>query len=182
MTSFLQDPCSPSPRVQWNTFWESDFTLTDGLQTQGDWTIDGDSAFENNEIYSAVLMCIFTDRRAPQDLELPGDDDDRRGYHGDFYDVRTERGEAELGSLLWLYERAALTDDNIKGMEDAIRDCLLPLESQGLVADYDVTVEADKNTGKVCVGVTLYAQSRQKIFDARFTRLWAAIYPGLEVR
>lgn len=181
MTAPWQDPCSPPPSADWGTFWQSDWSLTGGESTWGDWTLDGDTQYESNDIYTAVLMCLFTDRRAPDDATLPGDSDDRRGYHGDFYDVRTERGETELGSLLWLYERSYLTGEVIRNMEDAVIDCLRPLEDQGLVASSVVRVTR-MDGGMVCIEITLYSQTRQKIFDARFTRVWADIYPGLAIR
>jgi phage gp46-like protein len=180
MTSFQQDLCATPPEVNWGTFWEGDYASSNNNTIWADWSIDAQGLSEANPLYSAVLMQIFTDKRAPDDRRLPDDTDDRRGWHGDYYDVLYDRGEDQLGSLLWLYERAAITEDTVKGIRDAVDECLEPLERQGLFASREVTAER-LGLGYIAVDVRLYAQDREKVFDARFSRLWSSLAPGLEV-
>jgi len=166
------DPSTPSPLLLWGTSWDAD-------SGTGDWVIDGTSLEDDSQLFTAIMLCVFTDRRAREDDDLPGDGDDRRGWWGDFVDVRDDNGETELGSLLWLYERAALTDATVAGMKDAVEDCLVPLTEQGMVARFDVIVEANKITGHVEIQIKAYSQANQLRFDQKFLRVWQQIYPQL---
>jgi len=170
------DPCAPQPLLLWDTDMSFD---PETLRQYGDWSLDGISLQDDNMLASAVWLCLFTDRRAPDDQALPGDSDDPRGWWGDAVDVRGNLGETPLGSLMWLYERSSLTDNTRKGLEDAAYDSLECLVTQGMIADRFVSVVIDKTRGIADVRVTLYAQNRQKVFDAKFTRVWQQIFPEI---
>jgi phage gp46-like protein len=53
----------------------------------------------DDTLETAVLVSLFTDRRAPAEYELPAGETDRRGWWGDAY---ADPAGDEIGSLLWL--------------------------------------------------------------------------------
>ena len=75
----------------------------DGTQFGADMamTADGLDLLHQNPLHTAIIACLFTDKRQPDDQRLPGDTPDRRGWFGDTVDIREDFGEREMGSLLW---------------------------------------------------------------------------------
>ena len=72
---------------------------------RGDWHVqNGGLAIDAGGLTSAVLVSLFTDGRAPDDVALLDGSDDRRGWWADTYQ------EQPIGSLLWLLARAKKTD------------------------------------------------------------------------
>ena len=74
----------------------------------GDWTIaDGSLATSqtgSDDLKTAVLVSLFTDRVAPPDSTLPANDPDPRGWWADTYE------DEPIGSLLWMLCRAKKSD------------------------------------------------------------------------
>src|SRR5262249_35200729 len=126
--------------------WDSVWSPAEG---GADWAIAGKSdtlnrggLAANGMLETAVMLALFTDARMPDDhplVELA--DGDPRGWWGDHVDVRDDLGEAELGSLLWVLDRAPLT---FRGMsmatwaEQLAIAALLPLKTQGAVVRINV--------------------------------------------
>ncbi len=65
----------------------------------GDIALDGFDLRTDNTLTTAVVISLFTDRRAQDSDELPGANGDRRGWWGDSYRDRP------IGSRLWLLSR-----------------------------------------------------------------------------
>ncbi len=170
MSKVTYDPCGTQPLLLWDTGWDQDF---------GDWSLDGDALSDNAQILSAVALCLFTDRRADADLTLPSASDDRRGWFGDVIDLREDLGEDKIGSLIWLFERSALTKETIEGIEDAANDALETLIDQGVAVSKTVNVEVEYESGQVSIEVILFSQDGSVQFDQRFTRLWRQAVPGV---
>jgi len=72
---------------------------------EGDWAISGGALASGNDLASAVLISLFTDRRANDDDVLPDASPDRRGWWGDLDQ------DVPIGSRLWLLSRSRLTLD-----------------------------------------------------------------------
>lgn len=73
-----------------------------------------------DDIETAVIISLFTDRRAPDDIELP-EGADRGGWWGDSYpDVEGD----ELGSLLWLLKREMQTPGTLERARKYAREAL----------------------------------------------------------
>ena len=121
---------------------------------------------------TAVLLCLFTDGRAsPEDLraEHAGD---RRGWPGDGFDLDTARGEAPLGSLLWLFRRSALTDLTALEVQAAAETALQPLIAQGAAVAVRTEARLDKAAGRLALGVGLYGRDGSERYAATFDLLW----------
>lgn len=82
----------------------SDITTTWISETvTGDWSVTGGALASGNDLASAVLISLFTDRIAG-DADIPPDGgDDRRGWWGDAGE------DVPIGSRLWLLDRSRLT-------------------------------------------------------------------------
>ena len=64
-----------------------------------DFTLQAADLALDTTLETAVLVSLFTDRRAPDDYTLPDGDDDRRGWWADAY---PEIPDDQYGSRLWL--------------------------------------------------------------------------------
>jgi len=82
----------------------------DPATNSGDWTISNGDLALGNPLQSAVLISLFTDRLAPEEVAgdaaqvgiQPQSDGDRRGWWGDAFDDR----KTLIGSRLWQVQRA----------------------------------------------------------------------------
>lgn len=57
---------------------------------------------EDDGLYTAVIISLFTDRRAEDGDTLPSSEDDKRGWWGDTF---SEIAGDKIGSRLWLLSR-----------------------------------------------------------------------------
>jgi phage gp46-like protein len=119
-------------------------------------------------ILTAVVICLFTDRRV-EAIQLR-DGDVNRGWPGDSFDLRD--GDDVLGSRLWLLRRRALDDAAIRDAEDFAREALQPLVDQGLFVRFDVTVTADKAARRLDLLIEGFGRDGTRTFDNRFGILW----------
>ena len=154
--------------------------LHDG-ETTFDWAIEGDGPGldANASLHSTVIICLFTDRRAPADFDLPYDGNDRRGWFGDFVDVDENAGETEVGSLIWLYHRSVINEDIADRIKYAAEDSLDTLIRQGAVARVEVEREFSVQDQWIKLTVNLFSQDGDLKYSQRFNRNWLQIQPEL---
>lgn len=99
---------------------------------RGDWTFaPGGDLDTGDDLANAILLSLFTDRPANKDDVIPDGTADRRGWWGDH----------ELGSRLWLLERAKQTTETLQRAKDYITEALQWLIDDGAVARFDIFVE-----------------------------------------
>ncbi len=87
----------------------------------------------DNSLYSEVVIRLFTDRRAPDDYDLNGDDP--RGSWSDSME------DEELGSLLWMLRREKLLPDLPRRAEQYAFDALKSLVTQKKAKSVEVRAE-----------------------------------------
>ena len=80
---------------------------------------------------TAVIISLFTDRRAEADDEIPDGGDDRRGWWAD----------PAMGSRLWLLARAKETPDTLTRARAYAIEALQWLIDDGVATAVDVTAE-----------------------------------------
>ena len=129
-----------------------------------------------NPIRTAVLMLLFTDVAVdPKDLRFEHRGD-RRGWVGDGFDIRTELGEAPLGSRLWLYRRevlvSAVKQPTLMRIEADARLALQPLIRQGAAARIDVAGTADGPNGRISLSIGVYGRNGRQLYTEKFDTLW----------
>lgn len=100
------------------TIWEPDKVL-------GDWQTGGGGLQDGNDLETAILISLFTDRLARTDDDIDGDD--RRGWWGD------TNSEYPIGSRLWLVRREKLTTKVALKAEDYANEALVWLLDDGVV-------------------------------------------------
>lgn len=82
----------------------SDISTTWIVETgTGDWSINSGALASGDDLATAVLISLFTDRVANADDIPPDGGNDRRGWWGDAGE------DVPIGSRLWLLDRSKLT-------------------------------------------------------------------------
>jgi phage gp46-like protein len=101
---------------------------------RGDWVIARGGLAADGGIRSAILVCLFTDRRAPEATVLTDGTTNRRGWWGDTYSAQP------WGSLLWTLNRAKKVDGAalLNLAADMCRDACQVLVDSGYVRSVGV--------------------------------------------
>lgn len=123
-------------------------TVWQPLNGCGDWLLDGSQLRAGDDLETAVLISLFSDRLAATDDVIPDNTTDPRGWWGD------EQGSPAIGSRLWLVSRAKLTPDLPARAKDYIVEALQWLIDDGVAAKVDVTTQA--SSSRLEALVTIY--------------------------
>lgn len=120
-------------------------------------------------LYEAVIISLFTDRRASADDELPDPlNADRRGWWGDY--LADQAGD-EIGSKLWLLKRAKMTRENVLKAKDYAEEALKWLVSDGVAKAVIVTTEALK-PHTLAIGVQIQKPDGS---NTKYDFIWSAL-------
>jgi len=130
----------------------------DLLVQNGD--LKGDEGLE-----TAVAISIFTDRRITDD-ELPDLETDKRGWWGDMF---PDEPNDQIGSRLWLIDRAKRTSETLRRFEELIEEALNWMIEDGVTDSIDVN--AEYVDGQL-IGTIEIARPSEDV--ARFEVLWDA--------
>lgn len=146
----------------------ADLALTWGTQDADLSMIDADLSSDTG-LETAVMLSLYTDRRAEDDDEPPsGDADDRRGWWADQF--AANEGD-RIGSRLWLLDRAKRTAGDLRSAEEYTREALAWMLEDRVVSTIDVVVEhADANR---LTAVTLHRPGRDPL-SLRFAHVWGS--------
>jgi phage gp46-like protein len=109
-----------------STFWDTSRSV-------GDWQLQGAALASGNDLSTAVLISLFTDRLANPDDIIPDGTDDPRGWWGN------AGQEALIGSRLWLLARSKLTEEIASRARDYAAEALRWLQDDDVVADIEIT-------------------------------------------
>ena len=96
-----------------------------------DLSIAGGSLVTDAGLESAIILSLFTDRRAEPDDVLPAEGSDRRGWWGDA--LPTVEGD-RIGSRLWQLRRAKLTPAVLVQFREFAEEALAWLIEDGVAA------------------------------------------------
>jgi phage gp46-like protein len=132
--------------------------------TTFDLALDGYDLASEQGLRSAVLVSLFTDRRAAADDEIPDGTNDRRGSWMDSYPAVARD---QMGSRLWLLARAKELPDTLERARAYTLEALQWLIDDGVAAA--VNVEAFWVRREVLglrVGITLADRSQfEDVFE-----------------
>jgi phage gp46-like protein len=122
--------------------------------SDGQYDIDVDTpnrdAKTTNGLQTALLVSLFTDRRArPDEVADPMR---RRGWIGDL--VSTVPGDI-IGSGLWLYEQSRMTPGVIAGVAAEARNALQWMIDDGLCNSIGVDVVPTPGTRTLSINITI---------------------------
>ncbi|MEQ8585163.1 MAG: phage GP46 family protein [Thalassobaculaceae bacterium] len=111
----------------------------DGTLLQGDLDVAGADIATDEGLRTAIVVSLFTDRRARDDDALPAAADDRRGWWGDY--LAAVEGD-RIGSRLWLLSREKQVPEVLARAEEYTREALAWLLEDRIATKVDVTVTA----------------------------------------
>ncbi|VVP61925.1 hypothetical protein PS870_06480 [Pseudomonas fluorescens] len=113
----------------------TDIRTTWVVQTgTGDWSIAGGALASGDDLSTAVLISLFTDRQANDDDIPPDGSGDRRGWWGD------DDEAVPIGSRLWLLDRERLTQAVANTAKIYMQEALQWLISDEVASGVVVTV------------------------------------------
>src|SRR5689334_19701705 len=134
---------------------------------RGDWSLSGGQLAGGQDLTTAILISLFTDRMAnPDDAILDGSGDPR-GWWGDL-------GESvAIGSRLWLLERAKQIQETLNRAVDYAREALQWLIDDGVVAKFDIAAEW---TRPGMLGMQVVARRRDgSTIAMKFPSVWQGL-------
>jgi phage gp46-like protein len=143
----------------------SDFAL-DVVDVEIDMSIVEDDLAPDDGLRTALLLSLFTDRRAEDDNVLPADDGDLRGWWADeFADI-----EGDLhGSRLWLLDRSKRLEDVVPRAEEFAREALAWLLEDRVAERVEVVAEVQGVM--LALLVTIYRPAADPV-TFRFSHVW----------
>ncbi len=131
-------------RISWDVdLMEGDFAFVTGIQD-----LESDAGLE-----TAVIISLFTDRRARVDDPLPDlDNPDRRGWWGDLALPEVEGDQ--IGSRLWLLERAKTTEDVLVRAKEYTEEALAWMTEDGVAEKVEVESERQGPVGSDVLAIS----------------------------
>lgn len=167
--------CQPDPFLLWDSTWNPTEGHADWSLAKGE-TLNVGGLAAKAALDTAVILCLFSDARLPPAHPLAFlADGDPRGWWGDGIDVRTDLGETPLGSLLWLLERAPLTDKMATWARQLATEALAPLLAQDAVVRIDCAAAANAAASRIELTVNLFGRDGAKVYDRKFDLLWTQV-------
>lgn len=131
---------------------------------RGDWAHDNASLASGSDLETAILISLFSDRQASSDDVIPDGTDDPRGWVGDVDQ------DYQIGSRLWLLERAKQTQETLRLANDYIAEALQWLIDDSVVARFDITTEWTR-AGLLGANLVAYQKSGAAI-ALNFSWVW----------
>lgn len=146
--------------------------------------IDSDLASDRG-LMTAVLLSLFTDRRAePDDVPPSGDPTDRRGsWTDEFAEVEGDL----IGSRLWLLARSPRTNETVLRAKEYIREALAWMLEDRVVSRVEPIAEITAKpmvfdgevvpAGSLLIGAELHRPARDPV-SFRFAHTWEHLQEG----
>ena len=131
--------CAGDILVQW-----------DNTNTIGDWSLAEGDLQTGQDLETACLVSLFTDKLATPDFVPTDGTSDRRGWWADLYN------DQPLGSNLWQLERAKKTRDTLGLARRYAQDALQWLVDDGVAASVVVDTRwLGDPTGSTMMGIAI---------------------------
>lgn len=111
-------------------------TKFDAANFRGDLTVYAGALQADADLQTAVLISLFTDRRAEPDDQLPDQTASRRGWWGDALS-----SSGRIGSRLWLLSREKQTRETVNRAREYTEEALAWLVDQGIAKRVTVLAE-----------------------------------------
>lgn len=135
----------------------SDITLIWNVKLgQGDWELDGPALATGNDLATAALVSLFTDRAANPDDVIPDGTTNARGWWGDLDQ------EQPIGSRLWLLQRAKQTTETLNNAVDYCREALQWFIDDKIAVRIDVVAQWVRSTF-LGIQLTFYKQDGSSV-------------------
>lgn len=142
-------------------------TVWDPLNARGDWVIDPPGLQQGSDLFTAVIISLFTDATAVAADVIPDGTNDPRGWWGDLGQDRP------IGSKLWLLDRAKLTPQLASQAKDYATDALKWLIDDGVAASVTVTTQITPPAMLAMQVVIAQPSGPPTVFN--FQRVWEGV-------
>lgn len=130
------------------------------------WKIAGAQLQVGNDLLTAALISLFTDRLAQQDDQIPDGTDDPRGWWGDI------AGDPPVGSRLWLISRSKLVPEIALRAKDYCVEAMQWLLDDGIAEAVAVVTEI-VHPNRLNIQVTVTRGNKPQLL--RFVWVWDQI-------
>lgn len=140
-------------------------TVWNTSQSAGDWQMSGPSLLSGNDLPTAILISLLTDRLAETDDPITDGTNDPRGWWGDL------GADYPIGSRLWLLERAKQTNDTLQLAQNYATEALQWLIDDGVVASFDILTEWTRPR-MLGMRITAYRQDGSVIVATQYNFAW----------
>jgi len=134
-----------------------------------DFTVVANDLETDDGLETAVLVSLFTDRRATDDDAIPDGTDDRRGWWGDSFPTVPDD---LIGSRLWLLSREKQQQSVLVRAEEYAREALQWFLDDRVSDRIDVTTEFTRD-GLLGLRVVIY-RPRRAPAEFRYDYNWQA--------
>lgn len=131
------------------------------------WRVTPPGLAADDGLETAVIISLFTDRRAEADDALPDGGDDRRGWWGDAY---AEAPGDLIGSRLWLLSREKLLPEALRKAKEYAEEALAWMVADGVAERVVVAAEAAERK-MIGLAVEIH-RPRQEPARFRFPVYW----------
>lgn len=113
-------------------------TFFDGDKLVGDYALDGTLLAADGDLETAVILSLFTDRRADPEDALAGGEPEKRGWFGDA--VPVVEGD-RIGSRLWLLARRKQSTETLNLAVEYCREALQWMIDDGVARAVEIEAE-----------------------------------------
>lgn len=140
---------------------------------EGDLSVVDEDLESESGLETAVIISLFTDRRARDDDELPDPNNlDKRGWWGDLV---SEIVGDQMGSRLWLLERSKTTPDVLVKAKEYAEEALQWMMDDQVAMKIEVEVERQGTEGndRLVLLVKVY-QTDNNVVALKFNTKWEA--------
>jgi phage gp46-like protein len=158
------------PALFWSTFWDSTENLGDWRVAPANDPVNPGGLDASAQLASAVIISLFTDKRAPEGWR--SDISDRRGWWGDGVAPEGEEIEA-IGSHLWLLVNEVSTDVQVRDAKRYAEEALAWMVRDKVAASVAVTSGLITNPVRgVWLNIAIAGRDGALVYSQRFDRLW----------
>ena len=152
----------------------ADISLSwDPILLTGDAVLSKGDLLGHDDLSTAVIVSLFSWRRAKDADRLPDDSGNRQGFWGDYFSLIQND---QLGSRLWLLTREVLTQETMNRAKEYAEEALSWLVEDGVASQVAVTVERS-GLHQLSIGVTVYRKDGT-VVPLRFEQVWEGIGNG----
>lgn len=146
-----------------------DITLLYDAEKYGaDIAIDNNDLLTGDELQTAIIMSLFTDRRAAiDDPVMIGES--KRGWWGDTYN--TNRND-KIGSRLWVLKNSKMTPSTLVKAKDYALEATRWLIEDNIASSIDVITQFyDKQT--IAIQITIQRPNGSQTFN--YSYVWGSV-------
>lgn len=145
----------------------ADATLTwDVANNRADLVMVGPALATGNDLQTAIIISLFTDRMAQPGDVIPDGTNDPRGWWAD--------DTVPIGSRMWLLSRAKQIPDTLQRAYDYLAEALQWLIDDGVVAQFDINVSWARPS-VLGAQITAYKQNGTTLMTGQYAWAWSGI-------